>query len=233
MSAWLITIPRNLSRSEYRKRRREVEDADGRHVDSLKSPPQQQSGWNSRNFVWCSRSCRPASGGSASRRRAGLLRRRGGYDLRERGSDDQRAGSIVPARDSRSCSPSTGRQVRPRPHDACRSDRRRARSAARLGGCHFPRRSVGHNRRAGQLNSTQVLFSDFRPRSLVAGTRQRFIWKLELLIMACVRTPFVRGKGGIFMKNRGVFLRKRDKTRLIAILVSFVPGVSPTNSRKG
>ena len=32
MSAWLITILRNLFRSEYRKRRREVEDADGRHV---------------------------------------------------------------------------------------------------------------------------------------------------------------------------------------------------------
>jgi hypothetical protein len=33
MSAWLFTILRNLFRSEYRKRRREVEDADGRHVD--------------------------------------------------------------------------------------------------------------------------------------------------------------------------------------------------------
>jgi RNA polymerase sigma-70 factor (ECF subfamily) len=43
MSAWLFTILRNLFRSEYRKRRREVEDADGRHVDSLKSPPQQLS----------------------------------------------------------------------------------------------------------------------------------------------------------------------------------------------
>src|SRR4249920_1032730 len=43
MSAWLFTILRNLFRSEYRKRRREVEDADGRHVDSLKSPPQQYS----------------------------------------------------------------------------------------------------------------------------------------------------------------------------------------------
>jgi hypothetical protein len=29
MSAWLFTILRNLFRSEYRKRRREVEDADG------------------------------------------------------------------------------------------------------------------------------------------------------------------------------------------------------------
>ena len=43
LSAWLFTILRNLFRSEYRKRRREVEDADGRHVDSLKSPPQQHS----------------------------------------------------------------------------------------------------------------------------------------------------------------------------------------------
>src|SRR6476659_1287046 len=43
MPAWLFTILRNLFRSEYRKRRREVEDADGRHVDSLKSPPQQHS----------------------------------------------------------------------------------------------------------------------------------------------------------------------------------------------
>src|SRR5437016_14646712 len=40
MSAWLITILRNLFRSEYRKRRREVADAAGSHVDSLKSPPQ-------------------------------------------------------------------------------------------------------------------------------------------------------------------------------------------------
>jgi RNA polymerase sigma-70 factor (ECF subfamily) len=43
MSAWLVTILRNLFRSEYRKRRREVEDVDGLHVDSLKSPPQQHS----------------------------------------------------------------------------------------------------------------------------------------------------------------------------------------------
>ena len=41
MSAWLTTILRNLFRTEYRKRRREVEDADGRHVDSLKSPSEQ------------------------------------------------------------------------------------------------------------------------------------------------------------------------------------------------
>ncbi len=41
MSAWLFTILRNLFRSEYRKRRREVEDADGSYADQLKSYPEQ------------------------------------------------------------------------------------------------------------------------------------------------------------------------------------------------
>jgi len=43
MSAWLFTILRNLFRSEYRKRRREVEDTDGGYAESLKSHPEQQS----------------------------------------------------------------------------------------------------------------------------------------------------------------------------------------------
>jgi RNA polymerase sigma-70 factor (ECF subfamily) len=42
MSAWLFTILRNLFRSEYRKRRREVEDADGSYAESLKSHPEQE-----------------------------------------------------------------------------------------------------------------------------------------------------------------------------------------------
>ena len=41
MSAWLFTILRNHFRSEYRKRRREVEDADGHYADSLTSHPEQ------------------------------------------------------------------------------------------------------------------------------------------------------------------------------------------------
>src|ERR1700754_1157432 len=41
MSAWLFTILRNHFRSEYRKRRREVEDGDGSYADSLKSHPEQ------------------------------------------------------------------------------------------------------------------------------------------------------------------------------------------------
>src|SRR5881392_1144030 len=41
MNAWLFTILRNLFRSEYRKRKREVEDADGSYAESLKSHPDQ------------------------------------------------------------------------------------------------------------------------------------------------------------------------------------------------
>ena len=41
MPAWLFTILRNLFRSEYRKRRREVEDPDGRYAETLKSHPEQ------------------------------------------------------------------------------------------------------------------------------------------------------------------------------------------------
>jgi RNA polymerase sigma-70 factor (ECF subfamily) len=43
MSAWLFTILRNLFRSEYRKRRREVEDAEGSYAESLTSLPDQAS----------------------------------------------------------------------------------------------------------------------------------------------------------------------------------------------
>jgi RNA polymerase sigma-70 factor (ECF subfamily) len=41
MPAWLFTILRNQFRSEYRKRRREVEDSDGSYAESLKSQPEQ------------------------------------------------------------------------------------------------------------------------------------------------------------------------------------------------
>jgi len=43
MSAWLFTILRNLFRSEYRKRRREVADGDGSYADTLKTQPEQAS----------------------------------------------------------------------------------------------------------------------------------------------------------------------------------------------
>jgi RNA polymerase sigma-70 factor, ECF subfamily len=41
LSAWLFTILRNQFRSEYRKRRREVEDADGKYAARLKAQPEQ------------------------------------------------------------------------------------------------------------------------------------------------------------------------------------------------
>src|ERR1700724_3520755 len=43
MSAWLFTILRNLFRSEYRKRRREVPDGDGTYAETLKTQPEQAS----------------------------------------------------------------------------------------------------------------------------------------------------------------------------------------------
>lgn len=41
LSAWLFTILRNQFRTEYRKLRREVEDADGMHAERLVSPEEQ------------------------------------------------------------------------------------------------------------------------------------------------------------------------------------------------
>lgn len=41
LNAWLFTILRNLFRSQYRKRRREIEDPDGTYADRLKVQPEQ------------------------------------------------------------------------------------------------------------------------------------------------------------------------------------------------
>ena len=41
LNAWLFTILRNLFHSEYRKRRREVEDADGKYAATLSVAPDQ------------------------------------------------------------------------------------------------------------------------------------------------------------------------------------------------
>src|ERR1700680_1228171 len=43
LPAWLFTILRNLFRSDYRKRRREVEDADGSYAKTLKTQPAQNA----------------------------------------------------------------------------------------------------------------------------------------------------------------------------------------------
>jgi len=50
MSAWLFTILRNHFRSEYRKRRREVEDGEGRYAETLKSQPEQYGQVEFREF---------------------------------------------------------------------------------------------------------------------------------------------------------------------------------------
>src|SRR5215813_15430665 len=50
MSAWLITILRNFYRSEYRKRRREVEDATGSYGERLRSLPEQEGHIEMREF---------------------------------------------------------------------------------------------------------------------------------------------------------------------------------------
>ncbi|HXW26652.1 MAG TPA: sigma-70 family RNA polymerase sigma factor [Xanthobacteraceae bacterium] len=50
LSAWLFTILRNLFRSEYRKRRREVEDGDGTYAETLKSQPEQEARVEFREF---------------------------------------------------------------------------------------------------------------------------------------------------------------------------------------
>jgi RNA polymerase sigma-70 factor (ECF subfamily) len=43
LSAWLVTILRNLFRDQYRKRQREVEDADGYYLETLKGEPEQNA----------------------------------------------------------------------------------------------------------------------------------------------------------------------------------------------
>lgn len=43
LQAWLFTILSNHFRSEYRKRRREVEDVDGKFSEKLKTAPEQHS----------------------------------------------------------------------------------------------------------------------------------------------------------------------------------------------
>ena len=43
LEAWLFTIERNVFRTGYRKRRREVEDSNGRHAETLKTYPRQHS----------------------------------------------------------------------------------------------------------------------------------------------------------------------------------------------
>jgi RNA polymerase sigma-70 factor (ECF subfamily) len=50
LKAWLFTILRNTYFSERRKRKREVEDADGSYAAQLASPPEQQAHMDMEDF---------------------------------------------------------------------------------------------------------------------------------------------------------------------------------------
>jgi RNA polymerase sigma-70 factor (ECF subfamily) len=50
LNAWLFTILRNLFHSDYRKRKREIEDADGSYAARLKTHPDQQSHFDFEDF---------------------------------------------------------------------------------------------------------------------------------------------------------------------------------------
>jgi DNA-directed RNA polymerase specialized sigma24 family protein len=93
MSAWLFTILRNLFRSEYRKRRREVEDTDGTYAESLKSHPEQHNRVEFDEFRVALAKLPPDSAGSAAPRWGiGLFLRGGRGDLRLRRGNDQEPG---------------------------------------------------------------------------------------------------------------------------------------------
>ena len=50
LQAWMFTILRNLFHSEYRKRRREVEDVDGSYALSLRTQPEQTAHLDFQDF---------------------------------------------------------------------------------------------------------------------------------------------------------------------------------------
>jgi RNA polymerase sigma-70 factor (ECF subfamily) len=51
LKAWLFTILRNTYFSERRKRKREVEDADGKYADRLVAPPAQHGHMDMQDFL--------------------------------------------------------------------------------------------------------------------------------------------------------------------------------------
>ena len=129
MSAWLFTILRNLFRSEYRKRIREVEDADGRHVDSLKSAPQQHSRLEFEEFRRALAKLLP------HQREALILVGASGFSYEEAAAVCDCAAGTIKSRVHRARKRLA--ELRSGPHDACYSDRRRARliAAAHFGRC--------------------------------------------------------------------------------------------------
>ena len=125
-TAWMITILRNQFRSEYRKRRREVEDTDGSYVEGLKTPPEQYSRVEFGEFRRAlAQLADRAARGAASGRRVGLFLRGGGYDLRDRVGDDQEPGPPRTPAARRAARCRQCRRVRAGPNYAGRFDRGR------------------------------------------------------------------------------------------------------------
>jgi len=62
LNAWLFTILRNLFHSEYRKRRREVEDPDGSYAARLRVQPEQGARLDFDDFRIALSTCRTTSG---------------------------------------------------------------------------------------------------------------------------------------------------------------------------
>ena len=90
LQAWLFTILRNLFRSEYRKRRREVEDTDGNYAESLGFAARAGESARVQGAARCA--CEIATGPARStdpRRCVRILVRRGGSHLRMRNRHDQ------------------------------------------------------------------------------------------------------------------------------------------------
>ena len=121
LNAWLFTILRNLFHSEYRKRRREVEDPDGSYAGRLKVQPEQGSRLDFEDFRRRARAiCRTTSARRccSSAPRASPTRRRPRSAAAPSGRS--RAGSTARAPGWRTARRRRCRGSRAGPHDARR-----------------------------------------------------------------------------------------------------------------
>jgi RNA polymerase sigma-70 factor, ECF subfamily len=81
LHAWLFTILRNLFHSEWRKRRREVEDVDGSYAAKLKTLPDQQVHLDFEDFRVALSKLSVSARGPAPRCYTGTVLRRSRRDL--------------------------------------------------------------------------------------------------------------------------------------------------------
>ena len=122
LNAWLFTILRNLFHSEYRKRRREVEDPDGSYAGRLKVQPEQGSHLDFEDFrsALAKLPARSARGPASGRGLRLFLRGDGTYlRLRRRHHQEPRQPRALPPRLPPECR--GYRRSRPRQHDPGRA----------------------------------------------------------------------------------------------------------------